>query len=140
MFQLTLGKRIKNWEYKKNTSKLIKALNTERYYYRIQAIEALDSLNIKTAIAFIIPLLDDKVLLVRKAAAKALKNLSNSEEVINTIKVKEAEWKERMLQTIDSKEEYDYSIDKENYLWKGKFKRNTVWIKIIKEQLRKPMR
>jgi len=131
-------RRISSWEREGQISKLVQALENERYDIKMLVVRALGDSRDKSVLPALFAHLNDYTYEFRLEVEKALLKLDPSSATIQQIKTlnEESVKANREKPANHTIEE----IDKQLYSFKGRFNGNIQLTKMIKEMLKKPMR
>ncbi|PIQ26551.1 MAG: hypothetical protein COW63_17155 [Bacteroidetes bacterium CG18_big_fil_WC_8_21_14_2_50_41_14] len=131
-------RRINSWEREGQISKLVQALENERYDIKMLVVRALGDSRDKSVLPALFAHLNDYTYEFRLEVEKALLKLDPSSATIQQIKTlnEESVKANREKPANHTIEE----IDKQLYSFKGRFNGNIQLTKMIKEMLKKPMR
>jgi len=131
-------RRINSWEREGQISKLVQALENERYDIKMLVVRALGDSRDKSVLPALFAHLNDYTYEFRLEVEKALLKLDPSSATIQQIKTlnEESVKANREKPANHTIEE----IDKQLYSFKGRFNGNIQLTKRIKEMLKKPMR
>jgi len=131
-------RRINSWEREGQISKLVQALENERYDIKMLVVRELGDSRDKSVLPALFAHLNDYTYEFRLEVEKALLKLDPSSATIQQIKTlnEESVKANREKPANHTIEE----IDKQLYSFKGRFNGNIQLTKMIKEMLKKPMR